>query len=48
VRRALRVANGDLSVFVHRPASAGLLVLACLVLAAFSLPGLRPRVAEPD
>jgi TctA family transporter len=45
LRRALAVSRGDASVFVTRPISAGLLILAGILLASVFLPNVR-RVRE--
>ncbi|HET7754982.1 MAG TPA: tripartite tricarboxylate transporter permease [Anaeromyxobacteraceae bacterium] len=46
LRRALAIARGDLATFVQRPVSAGLLVLAALVLAVAVAPSIRRRREE--
>jgi len=46
LRRALAIARGDLATFLHRPISAGLLLVAVLVLAIALLPSVRRRRQE--
>jgi putative tricarboxylic transport membrane protein len=41
LRRALTIARGDLTTFLHRPVSAGLLAVAVLVLGVALLPSIR-------
>ena len=42
-RRAMLISGGDMSTFVTRPISAGLLVLALFLLAALLSPAIRAR-----
>jgi len=46
LRRALALARGSLGTFVQRPISAGLILVAAIVLAAALLPGVRRRRDE--
>jgi putative tricarboxylic transport membrane protein len=46
LRRALALARGDVTTFLHRPLAAALLALALLVLATALLPGMRRRRDE--
>ncbi len=46
LRRALLISRGDWSVFLTRPLSAGLLVVALLLLAVVLLPGIKRRREE--
>jgi putative tricarboxylic transport membrane protein len=46
LRRALALARGDVTTFLHRPLTAALLALALLVLATALLPGVRRRRDE--
>jgi putative tricarboxylic transport membrane protein len=46
LRRALALARGDLTTFLHRPISAALLAVAVLVLAVALLPAVRRRRQE--
>lgn len=46
LRRALKIAKGDPTVFLSRPISAGLLALAALLLVIVALPSLQKQRAE--
>ena len=46
LRRAMLISGGDVTVFVTRPISAGLLAAAVLTLIVVSMPNIRKRRAE--